>query len=246
VLLHDISDYKELEAVARQREALARVGEMIAAINHEIGNILQPVQSQILRLAAHQDPGVARAVEIVQDRLSALNGMLANLKDLSRPIELRCRMLDLGNLTRSVVRDVQEMPVAADVQFNIQVQPQRLNCNADGHWLRQVLYNLIRNAAEATVGRTERKVRVNAAVTDSFVRIEIQDTGCGIDPRVRGKLFQPFFSTKGKAGTGLGLSICRRVVELHGGRIEVADQPGEGARFFVFLPLSASAQATCS
>jgi signal transduction histidine kinase len=240
VILNDITDVRELEKVVRQKESLARVGEAISAVNHEIKNVVQPIQYQINKLVEleHLEENTARRpVTVLADRVAGLQRLLANLRDLSRPIELRPGRIDLADLVDSVWRDLRDTPAAAQVEFKTNIAGAAQHCRADGHWLRQVLYNIIRNAVEATSGNAHPRVNVSTALLDSELTISIRDNGCGMDESSCKRLFELFFSTKGEAGTGLGLSISRKVIELHGGRIQVQSKLGEGTTFEVTLPV---------
>ncbi len=106
-----------------------------------------------------------------------------------------------------------------------------------GSEIAQVMVNLIGNAADAVEGRSGQMVRVRTWEDGGKVHVEVSDTGSGIDPAVRSRLFQPFLTTKEPGrGTGLGLSICKNIVESHGGSIYVDSEPGRGARFVFALP----------
>ena len=106
--------------------------------------------------------------------------------------------------------------------------------------IAQVVLNLLGNAADAVEGSKLRTVRVRTWQADGRVHVEVSDTGGGIDPAVRARLFEPFVTTKeiGK-GTGLGLSICKNIIESHGGSISVDSEQGKGARFTFVLPAAA-------
>ena len=109
-----------------------------------------------------------------------------------------------------------------------------------GSEIAQVVLNLLGNAADAVEGKRVRTVRVRTWEASGRVHLEISDTGPGIDPAIRTRLFEPFVSTKEVGrGTGLGLSICKQIVESHGGSISVDSEPGKGARFTVALPAAA-------
>jgi two-component system, NtrC family, sensor kinase len=109
-----------------------------------------------------------------------------------------------------------------------------------GPEIAQVLLNLLVNAADAVESSTLRTVRVRTWECGGKVHLEVSDSGPGIDPAIRSRLFEPFVTTKGNGrGTGLGLSICKNIVESHGGSISVDSESGKGARFTVTLPACA-------
>jgi signal transduction histidine kinase len=239
VLVSDISDYKMLELNAQRLEGLAKLGQTIAAINHEVRNILQPIQMQMKALESvkSDDERVKRALSVIPDRLSAMEKVLSGLKDLSRPMELRLRNINVAELIQSAWMDVQELPFAQGVAFEFDPVKNAVECQVDGNWMRMVFCNLLRNAAEATQERPVRRIDVCTCVSQDMLRVDISDTGCGITESNRKKLFELFFSTKGAAGTGLGLSICQRVVNFHGGHIDVFSMPDVGTTFQITLPL---------
>lgn len=106
--------------------------------------------------------------------------------------------------------------------------------------LEQVLLNLLRNGVEAFTSATcpIRKVTIRTSCnSDGWVEVMVADTGPGISADLIGHIFDPFVTTKGEAGMGMGLSICRSIIEAHGGRLWADSSPGEGAVFFLTLPL---------
>lgn len=237
VLLHDVTEYKAMEQVLRRQEGLARLGQLIATINHEVRNILQPVRLQFESLrgdVATSEKG-RRHLAAIQNRLQTLDEMLAGLKNLARPLDLRKRAFDLRPLLEEVCADLRaahpELPAIV-----LNVEPDAERCFGDGTWLRQAFYNLARNAVEATEGQKTRQVEVLAAATPSLVTITVRDNGWGISEHGLERIFEPFYSTKGSAGTGLGLAITRKIVEAHGGKLNVWSQQGMGSRFSVELP----------
>ncbi len=240
VVLHDITEYTELEARSKKDEGLARVGEAISAINHELRNLAQPIFSQIKRLSQIKidDPAYHESVGVLANRMEALNRLLNNLRDLSRPIELRLRKLNLAELSESVCRDLSESTQTHRVQILRKVDDAGAECVADGQWLRQAVFNVVRNAVEATAHVPEPRVTVSIERTGTETVLAIHDNGCGIAPDQQRRLFVPFFSTKGEAGTGLGLSISRKIVLLHGGRIDAESKSGVGTTFRIVLPES--------
>jgi C4-dicarboxylate-specific signal transduction histidine kinase len=107
--------------------------------------------------------------------------------------------------------------------------------------LAQVLANLISNAADAVAGRERRVVTVSVRGKDELVEFVVDDSGPGLTPDVRERIFEPWFTTKGHRGTGLGLAICRQYVSLAGGQLTAANNEAGGARFTLTLPLAPAA-----
>jgi signal transduction histidine kinase len=108
--------------------------------------------------------------------------------------------------------------------------------------LQQVFVNLVMNAGQAMVGRSERVLTITAQLEDDHVAITFGDTGTGMTPEVVGKIFTPFFSTKPRGqGTGLGLSVSQRIVKQHHGTILFRSEPGKGTTFTVLLPVAPAA-----
>ena len=238
VVLHNLTEYKNMEETIKRQEGLSRVGEFVSAINHEIRNVVQPLRAVMQRM---QNLNIADATyqEIagrIPDRMGALDGLLNNLKNYSRPIELRRRMLNIRNVVSAVLLGLERKIAQEDIKVEQEYGAAAEQCFADGDWLGQVLVNLVKNALEATAGCARRVVRISTRLEDRLVVIQVEDTGAGIKLEDRKRLFQPFFTTKGERGTGLGLSICQKIVELHDGQISVWSQPGLGTRFSVHLP----------
>jgi len=242
IVLHDVTNYKELEAVAARRESLARIGEAAAGINHEIKNLLHPIRFQMDRLARLDvNSSVAvtqelqRTTTVIPEQVKALEKMLRNLKNLGRPLKLRIRSVELESLVSAVWSEIATTRAASEILFRINIADDAKELAADGAWLRQVMQNLLLNAAEATAGCPEPRVTVTARRNGEIYNIQVSDNGRGIDEATRKRLFEPFFSTKGEAGTGLGLCVCRRIIESHGGRITVETESGETI-FRLMLP----------
>lgn len=239
ITLHDISDYKAMEFLAQTNAALAQLGQLIASINHEVKNMIQPMRYQVESLlrSESKDAKAANSLEIVLNRIDALEELLNSLKDLSRPIQLTKRKITLWKLVDSVLLDIAELPQAKAIQFEASI-PKHASCLGDGHWLKRVIYNLIRNASEATAKIAEPRIDISGNVQGGRIELSISDNGCGIKEEHLTRLFEPFFSTKAEAGTGLGLSISHRIIELHGGHIRVKSEVGKGTTFTLELPLA--------
>jgi two-component system, NtrC family, nitrogen regulation sensor histidine kinase NtrY len=236
IVINDITRYKMIEDNARQRENLARLGEAIAKVNHEVRNVIQPIQYEMHNLSAvaSNDKAVNSAIKIIPERLHALDRLLSTLRNLARPIHLNIASLELGDLVMSVWHDLRSLH-----QDRLQIVlefPSETKVAADGQWLRLALYNLIRNAIEATQDRNNPLIRIVHTQVKDDVILMLSDNGCGMDEAALERAFTLFFSTKGEAGTGLGLSFARKIVELHGGEITVSSVADIGTTFRIVLP----------
>ena len=232
-MLHDITDYKKMQSLAEQRANLAHIGEAAATINHEIKNLLHPVRRQMDRLTRvdANDPAaiqqeLARATEVIPERLTMLERMLRNLNLLGRPLALRPQKFELESMARAVWNEIQARQSGAKPEFALTIGSGAETVVADANSIRLVLYNLLLNAAEAASGGSGSEVQLIAELNGGVYTLNVRDNGRGIDPKDHARIFEPFFSTKGEAGAGLGLSLCRKIVEAHGGRIAIVSENG--------------------
>jgi signal transduction histidine kinase len=251
---------QQLDALREQlteSQRLATIGTIAAVIAHEFNNLLTPIvsYSQYALSSANSD---APDMELVRKALgkafqssSKAGQICTSMLGLARgestlgPVEVQ-RLVDE---TLSVLaRDPQKDGIA----LRVQVQP-GLTVVGDPVQLEQVLLNLLINARHAMLGRggsiTVKAGRAPDGGDDADVRIQVIDTGPGIPEKHLGKIFLPFFTTKGTArkgeakGTGLGLAICKEIVEHHHGRIEVQSEVGKGTTFTICLPAAPEAAA---
>lgn len=230
------------QALLEKQEKLATLGTLAAGIAHEIRNPLTSVKARLYTLEKHLDaPHLARKdTAIISGEIVRLENIVQDVLNFARPSEPELRSISvLGSL-----RDVHQLMASslATRQVELVVEPGTdLTVNADAAQLKQVLINLVQNAAEAIQGPGTITLRVrreefhlNGRIRDAGV-IEVTDTGSGIPVSIQNRLFDPFFTTK-DAGTGLGLSIAARIVEKHGGALQYQTQANHGTTFGIVLP----------
>ncbi len=175
--------------------------------------------------------------------LGLINDILDLTKIEARKMELTFAEVDLQEVIRSVMATAVGLVKDKPVELAVQVPDDLPLVQADALRVRQILLNLLSNAAKFTErGRIGVSARVIHSATNPEIEVSVSDTGQGIDRKATGKLFEPFTqvdasTARRTSGTGLGLSICRHLVELHGGRIWVDSTPGQGSTFFFTLPL---------
>lgn len=220
-------------------ERLAAIGQLAAGVSHEIDNpvgIILGHAELLLEDLAHDDPlrDDARAIIDECRRCKRITGGLLGFARLPEGSQSE---VDLNLLVEEAVSSLLPQKLFKDLEVNTETSPESLLVTADVDQLRQVMINVLLNAAQALQGSGQIKVAL--ARQSDRVHISIDDNGPGIPEENREKVFQPFFSTKAPGeGTGLGLPLCRKLVEAQGGEILVRQAPIGGARLLIMLPLS--------
>jgi len=221
---------KQAERAARS-EAVARMAAMVA---HEIRNPLGVIRGTVELMRERARRGLPpRDDEGLSDVLAEVERMrrlTEDFLDLGSERPLARAPLQVAELAQEAARAAE----AAHPGLRVRVEAGQLPpVEGDAGRLRQVLANLLANAAQA---QREGPVDLRAWATDGVVRIQVRDHGLGIEKEHRARLFDPFFTTK-SGGTGLGLAIARRLCERHGGSLALLDEPGPGAVFEITLPI---------
>lgn len=216
--------------------------EVARRMAHEVRNPLTPIKLSAERMQRKLDAGTEGLPEAIREGTATIVehvGTLENLVDefsrFARLPRFAPRPTDLEALVRRTVELYSASRPGVSVRSEIASLGAEVPVDPDG--LRRVLVNLLENALEATPDGGVVTTRL--ASRPGGVRIEVEDSGAGIAPADRQRIFQPYFSTKGR-GTGLGLAISRRIVTDHGGTIRVEDPPARGTRFVVELPVAAA------
>ena len=238
---------RELLSRQRQREAdvavrlarvdqLASLGQLAAGLAHEIKNPLAGIQGalEVLRDES-QDGETVRIYEEMLAELKRVNAILYRLLESGRPAPLRLARTDLAKLLDETAELLRPSLRRQRVELSTESASGLPLLEIDPTKIRQVLVNLIQNAAEAMQERGGKiAVRASGFPAESAVVIAVEDNGPGIAPDQLANVFEPFFTTK-FTGTGLGLAISKSLVEQHGGRIEVTSEFGRGTSFLVIL-----------
>ena len=247
----DISERKEAQAaLLRVQEELARVtrgismGEVAASIAHEINQPLAAVVTNGeagLRFLAASAPNIKKAKVILTSIISDGNRaseVIRRIRALFAKAAAHKEIFDLNQLIRDTILLLEGYAQSHNVFVRTHLEESLLPVFGDRTQLRQLLLNLVMNGIEAA-GKGPHEARLVVIMTrndaPSDVRLEVSDSGIGIEPGDRERIFHPFFTTK-EAGLGMGLSISRTIVESHGGRILVEPNQPHGTRFLVLLP----------
>ncbi len=236
----------ETEAAVERKERLASLGTLATGLAHEIRNPLAALKLRLFSLKKSLPPELAGQEDlgVLDGELRRLERIVKNFLQFARPPEPVSRRVDVEPILRSL-----ERLLAGDLRkrgITLVVEPgEGLVVHADADQLRQVLLNLVQNAADA-IGRDGTitvSARIGAArlskAPEPVVILDVADTGPGIAPEVGARMFDPFFSTK-EGGTGLGLPIAARILENHGGCLQYATRRGAGSVFSLVLPRPSS------
>jgi PAS domain S-box-containing protein len=230
----DITERKRAESKLREQTTLARLGEMAAIVAHEVKNPLAGIRGalQIIGSRLPADNRDRPILKDIQERLDALNDLLEDLLLFARPKEPRAVPTEVRPLIETTVGLFKRDPGMSGVRVSVLGDSPTIL--ADAEQLRRVFLNLLINAGQAMDGHG--LVHVVVSSKNGACEIAVKDEGPGIPPDVLERVFEPFFTTKHR-GTGLGLSTARRILERHGGSLQVNSSPGSGALVLVSLPL---------
>jgi len=236
LIFQDLTEMKRLEAEVRLKDRMAAVGELSAGIAHEIRNPLAAIAGsvQVLRKSEALSAQEKRLMEIILRESERLNKSIADFLRFVKPQEKRPAEFDIAaslSETLDLLTNSPELSPAHTIER--QIAPQSYTIVGDGDQIRQVFWNIARNAVQA-MPRGGR-LRVQTEVADGAYNIVFADSGRGMSDSDQRRLFQPF-RTNFPTGTGLGMAISYRIVQEHGGRIDVRSREGSGTMITVSLP----------
>ena len=239
VTFQDLTEVVRLEEAVERAERLAVVGKFAAGLAHEVRNPLASMCASIdvLEQSLHPPENMRRLMRNVVREAERLDTLIKDFLTLARPRKLSFERVDVSLLVASVLEMYSNDGLMREVEVKTELEP-GVEASIDPDLIRQVLWNLVRNAAEAlsTIRNRPRRLYINTRLTPEGPLVSITDNGPGLNEYQQRRVFEPFFSTK-KEGTGLGLALSQSIAHAHGGRIELISRPGEGTR--VELRLSA-------
>jgi len=235
--IEDISQVRALEKRMLHQKTLAALGEMAAQVAHELRNPLAGIKGFAGLLAEDLGPNHPnrRMVLRICEGVDSLDRIASNLLILTQDCQ--------GEFIRQPLEPIIEQAVAlieAGSNGTFQVQrdftPEPVTAKVDGEKIKQLVMNLLKNAAEASDGKGRVVVGYRANALSNELRLFVRDFGPGVPAEIQDKIFSPFFTTHTR-GTGLGLAIVKKIAEMHRGKVEYAAPDGGGAQFTAFLPI---------
>ena len=245
----DLTRVEQLEERERLRDRLAALGEMAAAIAHEVKNPLAGIEvmAGILKRQLSESQDAQSILGDIIKEAKMANAIVLEVLEFVRPIRLQVERVSLADVVRDAISMAESHVPRGDVRVAVTLPPDLVPIQGDPHQLRQLFTNLLTNAFEALAGRGAVSILATALPEDEppaggegagpMVQVEIVDDGPGVPPDVLERIFSPFFTTKPQ-GSGLGLAIVRKIVDAHDGRIDVSAKVGAGTQFRVTLPVT--------
>jgi signal transduction histidine kinase len=247
----DLTRVEQLEERERLRDRLAAVGEMAAAIAHEVKNPLGGIEvmAGLLRRKMSDAPDAQLVLTDIIKEAKMANAIVQEVLEFVRPIRLQVERTRVGEAVQAAVQLAETKARRGDIRVDVRVPHTLPLIQGDQFQLTQLFTNLLTNAYEAMDGRgrvtvTASTIRiVDDADAKEAVVVELVDEGPGMPQEVADRVFNPFFTTKPQ-GTGLGLAIVRKIVDAHDGSIDLETVPGRGTRIRVTLSVKAAGEST--
>ncbi len=227
LMLHTYRE--DLEQSQARSERLSTFGQLVGSIGHELRNPLGVIETSlyVLKGRPSTDERTLKHLERIGLQVTLANDIITQLLNLIRERPVIRASVELGQLVADAIASVPEGPISF-------TRPPPMLVKGDATQLRQVVVNLAQNATH--FAGPEGRVEVTLSATSTEATLTVDDSGPGIDPSIRNRLFEPLVTTRA-GGIGLGLALVRRVVERHGGKVAATRGPLGGARFTVTLPL---------
>jgi two-component system sensor histidine kinase PilS (NtrC family) len=236
IVFQDVTDIVRLKEAVERAERLATVGKFAAGLAHEVRNPLAAMCASIdvLKVSLSPPESMQRLMTNVVREAERLNGLISDFLLFARPRDLNLRATDLSVLAQSVLDVFRHDALMQGQQVEGRIAP-GVSAELDGDLVRQVLWNLVKNAAEAMSKKPGGTLTVQVSAGTDGARVLIADTGQGIPANQLDRIFEPFFTTK-ERGSGLGLAISHSIMEAHGGQMRIDSREGVGTEVHLLFP----------
>lgn len=235
--MRDAGSMRKIEDEIEVSRRLANIGKLTSGVAHEVKNPINSivVHLEILRNKLNQpDADTQRHMDVIGSEIQRLDRVVQTLVDFTRPVELKLADIDLRSLVEQVVFMAKPDCERHGVRLLTEIGDEPLSARVDADLIKQSLLNIVINGVQAMENGGTLSIRANRR--DEDAQLEIQDTGPGIPPAIRDKIFNLYFTTK-KSGSGIGLAMTYRIMQLHNGSVHFDTRSGEGTIFYLTLPL---------
>jgi signal transduction histidine kinase len=239
VRLRDPEAQRNLGRQLQTADRLAAISKISSGVAHEVKNPLNAIGLHVEVVRAKLSRGqtdVTQEMEIISREILRLDRVVKTFLDFTRPVELRLANVLLQDLVREIVELARPQAEASKIRVVVEDPAEHVELRVDRDLMKQAVLNVVVNAIEAMPEGGE--LRFSAMAGEDSAEIFISDTGHGIAPELREKIFRLYFTTR-KEGSGIGLAMTFRIVQLHDGTIDFSSEPGKGTTFFIRLPVVA-------
>ena len=238
VRLHDPEATRQIGRQLQTADRLSAISRITGGVAHEVKNplnaILMHVELARMKLA-QGDTGIEPQMEIISREILRLDRVVKTFLDFTRPVELNLAEVPLDSFVREIVELASPQASANGIRVSVLEGAEGANIRVDVDLMKQAILNVVVNAIEAMPEGGD--LRIEYAVRDEDAEIRISDSGPGIPPELREKIFRLYFTTKPE-GSGIGLAMAFRIVQLHDGTIDFTSESGKGTTFVLRLPVS--------
>jgi hypothetical protein len=238
VTLRDLESRERIGSELELSERLSSLARITAGVAHEVKNPLNSMRLWLenLKESLPADSEVSfQAVRVLDNEIDRLDRVVKRFLDFTRPVEMHMEDISLAEVLSGVIELARPQIERANVTVKMKLASDLPAARGDQELLRQAVLNLVLNAVEAMKDGGQLSILLERAGDNAVIRVG--DTGKGIPPEQRGRVFQLFFTTR-KGGSGLGLATAFRIVQLHNGSIDFHSEVGRGTEFRIELPLA--------
>lgn len=237
-------DLRQLQEELRRVTRIATMGELTAALAHELNQPLTGILSNAQaaqRFLSHENPDLAELQEILSDIVKddeRASDVILKLRSLFKKEVFQFETLNMNDVITELVPMIRSHALLKEVSFVTELDPGILPVKGDRIQLQQVILNLVLNGFEAMENSEVKKLCIQTKqVAGEWVRVSVKDSGIGIDEKIKEEIFKPFFTTK-KEGIGIGLVVSHSIISLHRGRIWTENNPDQGLTFSFTVPVA--------
>lgn len=246
-MLIRLRDPEATRMIGRQLQTadrLSAISQLTGGVAHEVKNPLNAIMMHVelakMKLA-HGDYDIDQQMEVIGNEILRLDRVVKTFLDFTRPVKLNVSEVGLEQFVREAAELARPQAEGAGINLVVTPPPEPVSITVDTDLLKQALLNIIVNAIEAMAAAGQGgELRFDCGIPGNDAEIRITDTGPGISPEVRDKIYNLYFTTK-KGGSGIGLAMTYRIVQLHDGTIDFTSEPGKGTTFVLRFPLAVAA-----
>jgi len=243
ISIQDLSKIHQLENEKLEAERLAAVGQTVAGLAHGVKNLITGLEGGMYMLNSGISKGnadrIGKGMEMLNRNINRISKFVQEFLSFSKGRKIKAHLCDPLKAAEEVVNMYSAKAKELGIKLVHELPGEIAPAYMDSENINECLTNLVGNAIDAcrmSEDEGRRHVLVRTIEKDDSIIYEVVDDGCGMDYEVKNKVFTSFFTTKGLGGTGLGLLMTKKIVQEHGGRIELETEPGEGTTFRIILP----------